>query len=204
MDLESKNVKSVYENISHKFSGTRQNTWDWIDSFLDTFEDNSYICDLGCGNGRNMSKSNLNFIGIDNCSNFLKICRDNGHSVIESDMVNINSDCNTFDGVISIASFHHLSTINRRKSCLLEISRILKKNGKCLLSVWSINQPIKSKRSFKYGDNLVGFKDGDVDYQRYYYIFDEEELINLLEINFKILNHKWIFGNEIYYLENKK
>ena len=203
MDLESKNVKSVYENISHKFSGTRQHTWNWIDSFLDSFDDNSHICDLGCGNGRNMTKKNLNFLGIDNCSNFIKICKDKGKNVIESDMVDLNIKSNTFDGVISIASFHHLSSIIRRKKCLTEISRILKKNGKCLLSVWSINQPIKSKRIFKYGDNLVGFNDNGVEHKRYYYIFRDTELINLLETNFKILKHKWIFGNEIYYLENK-
>ena len=204
MDLESRNVKYVYENISNKFSGTRQNTWDWVDSFLDDFDSNSKICDLGCGNGRNMTKKNLNFVGVDNCSNFIKICKENGQNVIESDMVNINIESNIFDGLISIASFHHLSTIIRRKRCLSEISRILKKNGRCLLSVWSKNQPAKSKRSFDFGDNFVGFIDNGSEYKRYYYIFNHKELRKLLEINFKILDHKWIFGNEIYYLENNK
>lgn len=55
-----------------------------------------------------------------------------------------------------IASYHHLSTVDRRIKCLEEIHRILKNNGKCLLSVWSKNQPKKTKRVFNnYGDTLV-------------------------------------------------
>lgn len=203
MEIERKNIE-VYNQIASEFSDKRFCRWNWIDKFLNNFEKKSLILDIGCGNGRNMTFPNLNFIGIDNCPNFIKICREKKLNVMESDMVQIPLLEHSFDGIISIASFHHLSTEERRINSLQEMKRMLKKNGKVLLSVWSINQSHNKKLNFVYGDNYIPWKnkDGSIKEQRYYYIFQLNELKNLIEKYFIIEKHYWNHGNEIFILKS--
>ena len=82
--LENDNVKDIYEQIAPQFNNTRQYRWSWVNEFLNTLENNSIVLDLGCGNGRNMQHNNLNFIGIDNCKNFINICKEKNLNVINS------------------------------------------------------------------------------------------------------------------------
>ena len=203
MDTEIKNIE-VYNQIANEFSNSRINRWFWIDDFLSKFNKKSLILDIGCGNGRNMTYPDLNFIGIDNCPNFIKICKDKNLNVMESDMTEIPLLENNFDGIISIASFHHLSTVERRINSLLEMKRMLKKNGKVLLSVWSIDQHHNKKLNFTYGNNYVPWKnkDGTIKEQRYYYIFKLDELKSLIEKYFIIEKHFWNHGNEIFILKS--
>ena len=146
---------------------------------------------------------NLKFIGIDSCNEFLEICKTKKLNVLLSDMCSLPFTDNSFDGIISIASFHHLSTNLRRQKSLKEMNRILKVDGLCLLSVWSINQPEKTKRVFNnYGNNLVDWKKGDTVYHRFYYIFKLDELNDLIhKSNFSIISHKWQCGNEVFVLK---
>ena len=155
-NYEKNNVKDIYEIIAHHFKVTRVFTWTWIDNFIYSLKENSLIYDIGCGNGRNMSYTNYKFIGIDNCENFIDICREKNYNVLLSNMMNINLNDNSADAIISIASFHHLSSHENRVKSLLEMRRLIKNNGKIMISVWSINQPDKTKVKFdKYGDTIV-------------------------------------------------
>ena len=55
---------------------------------------------------------------------------------------------NSFEFLLVIASFHHLDTEDKRKKALQEMNRILKPDGRILVSVWSKTQPKKTKRTF--------------------------------------------------------
>lgn len=204
MEFEYTNVKNIYENIANNFSDKRYSSWDWIDNFISIFPKDSIILDIGCGNGRNMKNKDYNFYGIDNCDNFVKLAKEITPNVYLSDMTNLPFNDNFFDSIISIASFHHLSNETRRIECLKEMHRVLKPNGKILLSIWSINQSHNKKldNKFKYGDNMVPFKDnkGNIIGNRYYYIFNNNEIYNLLTQFFTIDCHNWIHGNEIFIL----
>ena len=74
---EKHHVKDVYDAIATDFSRTRTRIWNHVQKFLDNIPDNSKCIDIGCGNGKNMMYANnrLDFTGIDNCENFVKICR---------------------------------------------------------------------------------------------------------------------------------
>ena len=156
---------------------------------------------MGCGNGRNMSYKR-NIIGIDNCEQFITICKNKGLNVLSSDIVSTPFTTESFNYIINIAVFHHLENEYRRKKCLTEMYRLLKPNGKILISVWSKNQPEKTKKVFKdYGDNYVEWKKDNEVYKRYYYIFQIEEIKKLFtETEFKIETYIWDCGNEIFVL----
>ena len=202
MEFEKVNVKSVYEEIAPYFQKTRTYVWDWIPGFIRQFPNTSIICDVGCGTGRNMLKNHCKFVGIDNCANLPKICENAGNEVLLSDMCCLPLNDSSVDGILSIASFHHLKTVDRRKLALHEMRRILKPGGKVLLSVWSINQPQKTRRIFtNYCDVMVPWDQKGTIYSRYYYIFQIDELKNLIvEAGFMIKSHVWNCGNEVFEL----
>lgn len=206
MDYEEKNVKQVYEQIADHFNVTRVNHWSWITEFINLIKNNNEypkIIDMGCGNGRNMSYNNVDFTGVDNCKKFIEICKNKGFRAICANMTNIPLHENHYDAIICIASFHHLDNNNTRLLALREMKRLLKPNGEILLSVWSINQPAKTKRTFnEYGDNIVLWSKYNRLFERYYYIFKLEELQELFQtVGLAIIDHKYDCGNEIYRLK---
>ena len=201
--LETKHVKDVYEQIAPHFDVTRVYTWSWIEQFIKEVSKSSFIYDIGCGNGRNMRFDGPTFIGIDNCKKFVDICRVKNQLAILSEMTKISLPDNSADAIICIATFHHLSTEEHRIKALEEMKRLIKpvsEGGKILLSVWSINQPLKTRITFnKYGNTMVPW---NKKYVRYYYIFQINEIINLFEkVGLCVIEHKYDCGNEIFTLQ---
>jgi ubiquinone/menaquinone biosynthesis C-methylase UbiE len=203
-------VQESYDKIAQYFSVTRVFTWNWTDNFIELLNNNSVILDIGSGNGRNTNYKNHAIYGIDISMEQLKMNKSNNCNDIHGNMINLPFKYNTFDAILSIASFHHLSTVNERHECLKEMKRVLTKNGKILMSIWSINQPKKTKRKFNsYGDTIVNWntnrKDETGKYiiiPRYYYIFKLNEINELLKQYFKIDKYYWDSGNEIFELSN--
>lgn len=195
-------VKDVYENIANRFNSSRVYTWSWIEDFLEKLTTNALVYDIGCGNGRNMMNSKIKFIGIDNCENFISICKSKNLNVINSNITNIPLENNSCDAIICIAVFHQLSNYENRINALLEMKRLIKSGGKILLSVWSINQPQKTRRTFdKYGDNIVPWNNYGTIYERYYYIFQLDEIKNLFKkVDLQLIKHNYDCGNEIFIL----
>lgn len=215
IDFEQNHVHSIYSKIYKHFHNTRVFTWSWIKEFIHTYvssldNDCITILDLGCGNGRNMINYSINkeikWIGMDMCYELLNQCPSH-IDLIQGDMTFIPLQSKSVDITLCIASFHHLSTIERRLRCLEEIKRITKRY--CLLSIWSFYQPKKTRRIFtSYGDTFVSWKQtcpnssNILKYTRYYYIFKVEEFKQLCyKTGIKIISHKWDCGNEIFILE---
>ena len=201
-NTEEKYVKNVYEKIAQRFNHSRAYKWNWIETFLQKLNKNSLVYDIGCGSGRNMMYEGLNFIGIDNCQNFIKICQTKNLNVINANSINIPLENNSADAIICIAMFHQLSNNENRINTLLEMKRLIKPSCKILLSVWSINQPPKTKRIFKrYGNNIVDWNNYGTIYERFYYIFKIDEIKKLFKTaNLLLLEHFYDCGNEIFVL----
>ena len=202
--IEENNVKQIYEEIANHFDNTRTYKWPWINEFIDNLKGTPFICDIGCGNGRNMinNRKYINFIGIDNCIKFIDICKQKNLNVINANMINIPLKNNSVDAILCIAVLHHLSNTEHRLAALLEMKRIIKNNGKILLSVWSKNQPTKTRRTFNsYGNNIVLWNNHGKIYERYYYIFKIDELKTLFtSAGLMVKDHKYSCGNEIFTL----
>ena len=118
-------------------------------------------------------------------------------------MCSLPFNSKSYHHIMSIAAFHHLSNPERRRNALLDMKRITKDNGTLLLSVWSKNQPDKMKVKFNnYGHVYVPWKKGTETYYRYYYIFELQELYELfIETGWKVLQHRWDCGNEVFVLK---
>lgn len=208
--LEKDNVVGVYSKIANHFSDTRFNQWPWVIEYLEmiTSPDLEYpvVLDVGCGNGRNMDQLEKDYVyGIDNCKEFVDICIQCGKNVSLGDMTDIHFPDDVFDHLLSIASFHHLSTEERRLEALREMHRVTKEGGSMLLSVWSIDQPPDTKQAKNiqaYGDTMVSWDKYGKKYERYYYIFEVEELKRLFkETGWKVKSHSWEYGNEVFILQ---
>ena len=200
--IEDYGVKNIYSEIAPHFNSSRTYVWQWVKDIMKDIPKGSKICDIGCGNGRNMKFDGVNFYGLDNCEQFVDICKSQGLNVKLGDMCTIPFHSFSFDAVLSIASFHHLSNYPRRMTALYEMKRIIKPNGMIVLSVWSFNQPKKTRRVFSnYGDNIVTWDQYGKIYERYYYIFRITELKDMFnDVGLVIEKHFWDCGNEIFVL----
>ena len=206
-EKETKFVTNVYNTIANHFSDTRSYQWSWITDFVKSTPPGSNIYDIGCGSGRNMNYEGYKFIGIDSSSAFVDMCLANKQTAVKASMTDIPFDNETADAVMCIAAFHHLSNEERRMKAILEMKRVLKKDGTILLSVWSKNQPKKTRRKFEtYGDVVVPWTTHDGNkIERYYYIFDIDEITTLFKkTGLKIVSHSWEVGNEVFILTKSK
>ena len=210
--IEKDNVVGVYSKIANHFSDTRFNQWPWITRYLRGITSPGLpyplVLDVGCGNGRNMDQLRNDYVyGIDNCQEFVDICKKCGKNVSLGDMTNIIFPNYVFDHILAIASFHHLSTEERRLEALREMHRVTKEGGSMLLSVWSIDQPANTKQAKNikaYGDTMVSWDKFGEKYERYYYIFEVEELKRLFKkTGWKVKNHSWEYGNEVFILQKR-
>lgn len=198
-NTENDHVSKVYDKIADEFHITRTYTWKWVDEFVSSIPENSLIYDIGCGNGRNMQAKHVEFIGIDQCMQFVELCNKQGLNAICANMCSIPLTSKSADHIICIAAFHHLSNNTNRLQSLYEMKRLLKPMGKILLSVWSIDQPKKTRVAFdNYGHHLVPWKNRDL---RYYYLFKIEEINDLFQtVGLRVENHMYDCGNEIFIL----
>lgn len=187
--IEEHNVRDVYNNIAKEFSDTRQYAWPIVKDFVNNIEQYNLVCDVGSGNGKNMFRTDLMYIATDFSEEMCKLSKRKSDTV-QSNVLSLPFRDQTFDAVMCIACIHHLSTDERRYNSIKECLRILKPNGKLLISVWS--------NSKKYGDGDQYIKWNNNETKRFYHLYSKEECKNLCE-EFN-LNLKYDKYNFYFYL----
>lgn len=195
-------IDKVYGNISQDFSNTRYKIWPAVQNFIDTFKTNSINGDIGCGNGKNMVRSDVIFKGMDLTKEFVDICKKKSLDVIHGNILNIPFENSYFDNIICIAVIHHLDKVEDRVKAIAELLRITKQGGKIMIYVWAFEQPENSKRQFTSQDELVPFKTKTETHYRYYHLYIKDELEKeirscSLEYNYKynIIKNDYEYGN---------
>jgi tRNA (uracil-5-)-methyltransferase TRM9 len=188
-NFESIYVSETYEQISNHFSSTRYSHWVNVKNYIQQLnliqnksKNKINFLDYGCGNGKYLSLCEQ-FIttGFDNCENLLQIVRTNypNTTIIKGDVCELNEDLtNNFDSIICVAVIHHLSSKIRRIEAIKNIIKYLKQGGTALISVWSNNMDkTKYTKLELEGDYLIGWNN---QYQRYYHLFEQDELDKLI------------------------
>lgn len=192
---------SDYGLISEHFSKTRSFFWHDLAFIKNLVIPGERILDLGCGNGRLLEllkEKDINYLGVDNSEKLIDIARKKypQKRFMVADALDLPLPDNYFDKVISIAVFHHIPSKELRFEFLRQVKKVLKPEGKLILTVWSLNR----KRFFKYhlkylflkviGKSELDFKDilypwkssrGKTIVKRYLHCFTKRELENLIE-----------------------
>ena len=231
-EIEKKHVYEVYDKISMHFSHTRYKPWPQVSEFLNSLPDDSFVLDIGCGNGKYLSvNTKLNMFGTDRSGNLLNIAKEKNEfsQFFVADSLKLPIKNESFDAAISIAVIHHFSNELLRIQALKEIFRILKKGGKVLIYVWAMEQ---KEKKFDKQDNFVPWHlqnkyenetkvetlqngpmimdEKKIDctvYQRYYHVFikgELEDLINKTGDNVKIIKSYFDHANWCCIVEKMK
>jgi tRNA (uracil-5-)-methyltransferase TRM9 len=198
-------VKDTYNAIAEDFSNTRKGYSKDFSEFLEYIDENDFVLDVGCGNGRLASflKDRLpkaKYLGLDNNEQFLKIAKNNnpGSHFIFGDQLELPIDNETADILFNIRSFHHLPSKKMRLNSLKEMKRVLKKGGIIIITVWNIWQKkyllqifssflrfIFTLGSYDYNDTFIRW---GKNHKRYYHAFTINELSNIVKMSgFKII-----------------
>lgn len=205
MNFRNLNEKT-YDSIATEWDKKRQIPWKPIIRFLENIPNkkNKKLLDLGCGTGRHLELAlelgfeKENLIGSDISENQLKLVYEKGFYTLKSDIINHNLESESQDVIICIAVINHLLEKEDQLQSLKEIRRIIKPNGKILISNWNPNteyiQDQINKGKFEFLDDemkkvKVTFTFDNNKYDRYYYLFSKEEFEKLCyEANLKIIN----------------
>ncbi|KAK0162923.1 hypothetical protein PV327_006651 [Microctonus hyperodae] len=109
-------------------------------------------------------------IGLDRSTGLSEICKKKSFEILLSDCLQLPFKTNSVDAIISIAVIHHLSTHERRQNAFLELLRVLRPGGRCLVYVWAKEQERNSKKSTYLRSNTTSNDSGinARDYQKLY------------------------------------
>lgn len=205
-DKYLKESQETWDIIAKSFDKTRQKPWKECIEFIDSLEPSTVLFDACCGNGRHILAFHHKFkkiIGLDLSSNLLKIIEKKldekqieNVELIHANIEKIPLEDSSVDNVIFIAALHNIKRRKNRIESLKEIKRVLKTDGKALISVWSREQE-KFRDLFKekniptdgeFGDINVYWKQDGLNVPRFYHLYSKEEFIEDLEQSgFKVL-----------------
>lgn len=188
--MKTPNQEKVWDNIAeewHEFKTTPSQT---ATEFLKKTK--GKILDLGSGSGRNLLKlkpsKKRELYLLDFSKEMLKKAEQRAKKLnieiktFHSDLEKTPFKENFFNAAICTAALHCIPTKTKRKKALKELHRILKPKAKLEIEVWNKNSK-RFQKSPK--EKFISWRDKG---KRYYYLYEEKELKNLLEeIGFKII-----------------
>ena len=188
--------QETYNSISKNWETKRDYFWQTVVDFVDSFENKEELTylDLGCGSGRNLELAEElgykkeNLLGIDFSKNLLNIVKEKGFQTQKNDLEQLDLEANSLDVIVCIAAHHHLLESGAQKRALEEMRRVLKSEGKLLLANWFpqkdfIEKSVKKKKFIFIEEQVVQvyYEFERKKYDRFYYLFKEEELIQLVQ-----------------------
>ena len=187
--MKIENQEKIWDKISEPWKTFRVKPLDEVVDFLKDKKGN--ILDLGCGSGRNFVKIKGTIYGTDFSKNQIKFAEEYAKKerinakLIKAEAFDIPFEDNFFDAAIFITVLHCIPDSKKREKSLKELFRVMKPKTEALIMVWNKDQE-KFKNSEK--EIIIPWKLNGKEHPRYYYLYNKEELINLLEsVGFKII-----------------
>lgn len=207
-------AEQTWDEIAKSFDVTRRKPWKQCIDFINELPESAIVADLGCGNGRHLipcADHCKKVIGLDISKNLLQITQDkirkNGLgnvNLIHGNLVDLPFKDNSLDAILYIASLHNIKGRENRICSLKNVKRVLKKDGKALISVWSRWQD-KYRRYFlkqlfthkgEFGDIEIYWKQHNIDVPRFYHLYSKREFIE--DVKHSGLKINKIFGIKKY------
>ena len=143
------------------------------------------LLNMGCAHGPDFLPFSQGFelCGVDSSSAMLKqALRYSAKlklyvNLIAADALLLPFPDNTFDWVISVATYHHIKGSEERVKAFVELKRVLKPQGEAFLTVWNYGQ---SRFWLKSKEQQVPWRLKEETVYRYYHLFSYGELKKLL------------------------
>lgn len=163
-----------YHELFHNEMNEKEYDRKLLDSFAARFNNDSLICDAGCGPSGHIGKylfdKGIKVVGVDISEKCVELARINNPEMkFEcADIINMPFDDNTFNGLISYYSIINTPKIYVSK-LFNEFSRVLKTNGYLLVAV-------KAGTTEGYIDDLLGIKT-----KNYFSLFTQDEIVSYVE-----------------------
>ena len=184
--------EDVWDEIAIPWEEYRVNPMQEVVDFLK--DKQGKILDLACGSGRNFVRVDGVIYAIDFSEKMLKLAEKKADrmcldiKLTKSDTKELPFEDNFFHSAIFIASLHCIEESKNREKTLKELFRVLKPNAEAMITVWSRNQQrIKNKPK----ETTVPWSRDGIKYLRYCYIYDKEELEQLVKkVGFEIISSK--------------
>lgn len=166
--------KKTYNEVAEEFYQTRRKYSPETEELKKYVEEEEKVLDLGCGTGRLyeiFKDKKIDYIGVDFSENLIaKAKEEYGDHFKIADILILPFSSDYFDSIWSIAVFHHIPSKELRMRALSEIKRVLKPNGRVIMTCWKIE-------SFFRKDIFIPFHGK----KRYYHAFTKRELRNLFK-----------------------
>ena len=218
-DDYNRSSEVTWDTIAQSFDSTRRKPWKQCMDFIQSLSKTDFVADIGCGNGRHLipcAQHCRKTIGLDISSELLKIVQKklyenklNNAELIHSDIVYLPLKNESVNAVLYIATLHNIKGSEKRIQSLKEVKRILKRNGRALISVWSRWQDKYRKQFFRkwftqfdrseFGDVDIYWRQHGLNIPRFYHLYSKREFINdLTKAGLEILEFQ-----EVKLLSNK-
>jgi len=138
-------VQATYDEIAAHFSKTRRTAWPEVETFLEGVPPGKLGLDVGCGNGRHLPgllERVDRAIGLDLSRAMLleataKLSPDTPAGLLMADAAGLPIAADAVDVALSIATVHHLQDRGTRLEHFRELGRVLRPDGRALVSAWS-------------------------------------------------------------------
>jgi len=183
--MNTKTQEQVWDNIAEEWHAFKQRPSPHTSDFLKKCK--GKVLDLGSGSGRYLTKiKNGKMFLVDFSKEMIKLAKKKakkekiGAEFSVAGLEKLPYEDNFFDAAIASSSLHCIPK-KQHKKVVKELYRVLKKGAEAEISVWNR----KSKRFKNAGkEKMIKWRDKG---ERYYYLFEEKELENLLTaVGFKI------------------
>jgi SAM-dependent methyltransferase len=153
-NLKLGNANSIFFNMDNRFNLIKilkkKNIKIFFDAILKNYiSKNDKVLDYGCGPGIfsiKLSKFCKKVVGVDISKEFVSLAKKNyklilkkNYLVKKNNFYKIPFNNNSFDKILMVDVIHHLG---EKKKCLLEINRVLKKNGRLLIYEPNVINPL--------------------------------------------------------------
>jgi len=167
---EKINQKQVWGSIAMSWNQHRQKPLEEVKKFIEQAEGS--ILDIACGSGRHLIKSNIT--GCDFSYEMLKLAKKKSEKISVSDISYLPFKTNSFDNIIFAAALH---CVENQEKPVAEAFRVLKPEGKIIITVWNKFQPGLFREN-----NITHrpWKVGDKIHMRYYKFVSAGKLKALL------------------------
>jgi tRNA (uracil-5-)-methyltransferase TRM9 len=199
--------REFYARFGGQFSATRQRLQPGVKKILDSIQADVSVLDLGCGNGHFLSELSRRghaapLLGVDFSLPLLRDAHEASSLGVEFREVDltqlsVNSEQLSVEGGWSVitmfATLHHIPSHEIRMDILKTVRKLLKDDGKFILSNWQFLNSTKLRSRIqawdKVGINEIDLDDGDylLDWRsggeglRYAHQFSAEELLGLAD-----------------------